>query len=428
MIASGEVNPAFYEALGLESGELAGAAGGVGLTRTEPHLRNTCSPNHTRVMNSPPRGLTSGPSYDPGPREFIYGTTEARRQHYVPRMYLRSFASSAGGPVPFHNLETGKSGTASVKKLAAEKDRYNFEFEGATISAEEWLGTVEAAAAPWLERLREAEEQLDIPAEGMVALARFMSAQFFRSPAFSSWLESNKRHLVGKIKEQARLILPQDQFEHWDSKPDEVWLQQDPNVDNETRTMLWLLSGTQGYANMLLTLLDWTLLAAPRGRHFYTSDTAFVRWPSPLDDGVLPGSFVSFDYHLPVSPSRALRLRPRRKRSEELQLATLIVKKASKHDVSIANAVQSVSATRFLYGRGPWLPPDDARQILDRQVYAAALTRVIAVAPAPGVSAKAVSGVADARARDLLAEERAKETEHRAMQTELEQILGYPLS
>ncbi len=371
--------------------------------------------------------MTLGTSYEPGPREFIYGTTEARRQHFVPRMYLRNFAPSTGEPVPFRDLETSSSGTASVKKLAVEKGRYNFEFEGVTISAEDWLGTVEADAAPWLERLRQVEEEQGIPAEGMVALARFMSAQFFRSLAFSSWLESNKRHLVSKIKEIARLMLPQDEFEHWDSKPDEVWLQQDPSADSETKTMLWLLSGAQGYANMLLTLLDWRLLVAPQGRHFYTSDTAFVRWPSPLDDGVLPGSFVSFDYHLPISLSRALRLRPRRKRSKELQLATLIVKKASKHEVSIANSVQSVSATRFLYGRGPWMNQREAQQNLDRQVSAAALTRVIAIEPTPRVSAKALSGVADARSRNLLAGERAKESEHRAMQTELEQMLGYPL-
>ncbi len=308
-------------------------------------------------------------------------------------------------------METGLTSRSSPENLAVAKHRYDINVAGVTLSAEPWLAKVEAAAAPWINHLREAEDDSDLDIETFLALARLASAQFFRSPAFASWMETNKKKLAEKDKEVAGAVFPPEVFKDWEQQPDTTWLNQEPESDLATKEVLRFLEGAQGYANMLMFLMDWTLLRTEHDAKFYTSDAGLVRWPSPLDDGVLPGSFVSFDYYLPISSSRALRLRPRTRQRERPELPRLAFKKASRWDVCIANSVQSVSATRFLYGGGPWLTRNDARRNLDRQMPAAGLSRVIAVTPTPAVSEKAVHGVANARARALLAE-RAKETGH----------------
>ena len=198
-------------------------------------------------------------------------------------------------------------------------------------------------------------------------------------------------------------VLPPELFQLWEDQPDEVWLGQKASEDAAVPDSLWMLEGTQGYANLLVLCMDWTLLEAPDGARFYTSDTPIARRTSHLDDGVLPGSFVSYDYYLPISPSRALRIRPRRGFGSDLRRASILRRKASRWEVSLANSLQSASAVRFLYGRGPWIDRDDGRRNIERQIDAAAMTRVMPVQPTRNIRPSAVLQVADSRSRSMLA-------------------------
>ena len=350
-----------------------------------------------------PTEVTSRHLRDTGPREFIYGSTEAKRQHHVPRVYLRGFAEATDGMVPWWDLERGCSGRDSTNNLGVKKRYYNFALEGVTISAEQWLADVEANAAPWLGLLRETSGELAIGSAGMRSLSRFAAAQFFRSLSFRSQMERYKKDLVTRIKDFARQLLPPELFQFWDNQPDEVWLEQEPSEDAAVQDALWMLEGAQGYANLLVCCMDWTLLDAPNGARFYTSDTPMARRTSHLDDGVLPGSFVSYDYYLPISPARALRIRPRRGFGGDLRISRILPRKASKWEVSIANSLQSASAVRFLYGRGPWIGRDEGRRNIERQIDAAAMTRVMPLQPTRDIRPSAVLQVADARSRSMLA-------------------------
>ena len=289
-------------------------------------------------------GSSSPRPRDVGPREFVYGLTEAKRQHHVPKMYLRAFAEAGDGIVPWRDLETGRTGRASVDNLAVEKRYYDFDFQGVTVSAEPWLADVEAKAAPWLSLLRETSEEGAIAPEGVFCLSRFAAAQFFRSPSFRSQMERYKEDLATRIKEFAGQVLPPELFQLWEDQPDEVWLGQKASEDAAVPDSLWMLEGTQGYANLLVLCMDWTLLEAPDGARFYTSDTPIARRTSHLDDGVLPGSFVSYDYYLPISPSRALRIRPRRGFGSDLQRASILRRKASRWEVSLGDYQDNLTA------------------------------------------------------------------------------------
>ena len=373
-------------------------------------------------------GLSAGSSSprprDVGPREFVYGLTEAKRQHHVPRTYLRAFAEAGDGIVPWRDLETGRTGRASVDNLAVEKRYYDFDFQGVTVSAEPWLAEVEAKAAPWLQLLRETSDEGAIGPEGVLCLSRFAAAQFFRSPSFRSQMERYKEDLATGIKEFARQVLPPEFFQLREDQPDEVWLGQQPGEDSAVEDALWMLGGTQGYANLLVFCMEWTLLEAPDGARFYTSDTPIARRTSHLDDGVLPGSFVSYDYYLPISPLRALRIRPRRGFGSDLRRASILRRKASKWEVSLANSLQSASAVRFLYGRGPWIDRDDGRRNIERQIGAAATTRVMTVQPTGDIRPSAVLQVADVRARSMLAQQGTSATTGGAMLEHIQQVQG----
>ncbi len=372
-------------------------------------LRNMRSRPTVDGMHAREQRLSGGLSplrpRDVGPREFVYGLTEAKRQHHVPKMYLRAFAEAGDGIIPWRDLETGRTGRASVDNLAVERHYYDFDFLGVALSAEPWLAEVEAKAAVWLRLLRETSEEGAIAPDGMLYLSRFAAAQFFRSPSFRSWLERYKADLGTRIKEFARQMLPPEVFQLREDQPHEAWLGQEPSEDAAVPDSLWILEGTQGYANLLVFCMDWTLLEAPDGARFYTSDAPLARRTSHLDDGVLPGSFVSYEYYLPISPLRALRIRPRRGFGSDLRLASILRKKASKREVSLANSMQSASAARFLYGRGPWIDRDDGRRNIARQIGAAATTRVMTVQATGDIRPSAVMQVADARARSMLAQQ-----------------------
>jgi hypothetical protein len=379
-------------------------------------------------MHAHDGGLSGDPllslQRDTGPREFVYGLTEAKRQHHVPEMYLRAFAEAGDGIVPWQDLETGRTGRASVNNLGLEKNCYDFDFQGVTVSAEPWLADVEAKAAPWLRLLRETNAEGAITPEGMLHLSRFAAAQFFRSPSFRSWLERYKADLGTRIKEFARQMLPREASQLWEDRSHEVWLGQETSEDAAVPDALWMLEGTQGYANLLVFCMDWTLLEAPDGARFYTSDTPLARRTSHLDDGVLPGSFVSYDYYLPISPLRALRIRPRLGFGSEPRRASLLRSKASKWEVSLANSLQSASAMRSLYGRGPWIDREQGRRNIERQIDAAAATRVMTVQPTGDIRPSAMLQVANVRARSILSQQGARAVFGGAVLEHMERVQG----
>ena len=402
--------PAFSQWLSEEAVELSGSSRPWPWWR-HPQLRNIRSRPTFDGMHAHDGGLPEDPlpsrQRDTGPREFIYGLTEAKRQHYVPKMYLRGFAEAEDGMVPWWHLESGRTGRASVNNLGLEKNYYDFDFQGVTVSAEPWLADVEAKAAPWFGFLRETSDEQAIEPEGLLWLSRFAAAQFLRSPSFRSQMERHKEELAAKIKEFTRQALPREFSQLWEDQPDEFWLGQKEDKD-AVPSSLWMLEGTQGYANLLVFCMDWTLLEAPDGARFYTSDTPMARRTSHLDDGVLPGSFVSYDYYLPISPLRALRIRPRRGFGSDLRLASILRKKASRWEVSIANSLQSASAVRSLYGRGPWIDREQGRLNIERQIGAAAATRVMTVQPTGDIRPSAVLQVANVRARSILSQQGAR--------------------
>ena len=345
-------------------------------------------------------------SDDRGPRKFIYGLTDAKRQHTVAQVYLKRFADS-DADIPWLDLDTGRAGVAGSQNLAVRKGYHDFDIEGMPVSFEGWLGQVEGDAAPWLAEIATNPESAEVTLEGQLYLARFMAAQYFRGPGFRSHMNALEDEMVAKIKDFAGKMLPPEVFEYWDAQPDDAWLQRKPDEDADVKDVAWFLEGTQGWANLFLGLMEWEVLSAPKHRRFYTSDAALVRRRSPRAPSYDPGSFGSWDYYLPVSPNVVLQLRPEPPGTAQEPLPIALVGRISRWELSLANSLQTLGANRFLYGRGPWLDRKTAERNLQTITAASATTRLVAIAPSERVSARHVLSIANERAAELLQRDRS---------------------
>ncbi len=304
-------------------------------------------------------------------QEPILGTTEVKNQHYIPQMYLRGFAR--GDQVRMVDLGTGKDSIrTNVRNAGAQRGFNNFRIDEFEVSTENWLSELEAAADPFLKRLRADPSQLlRFTFDEEMDLARFLAALSLRVPAFRGFLDSLQSHLLEKIKPIARAYLEHQHkgddetinriWADWEQQPPEWWLQQEHPFDHAEDTAK-MLEGVQGFTNMLWSM-PWRIGRVPERIRLYTSDNPMHGYLQPIREWWEHGSFATFWYYVPLSPSVLLRLSPFTYRPEEAEVGDpgeRAVRDFSGWDAAMAMHVQSRGATQYLYGDGPYIAKDEA--------------------------------------------------------------------
>ena len=310
--------------------------------------------------------------------EPILSPTEVKRQHYVPRAYLRGFAGEDGN-LRVVDLEAGKEFRASEANAGLEGHFYDIEIEGEALSTESWLSDLESKALPVIQRLLENPNEISRLSRGEeLALARFVAAFVFRTPAFRAWAEElstslsiqTREMMVGMLANSYDLS-PQDAEEltvQWEKES----LGPEANgneVPAATEMSTRMLGETQGFANLIMAA-PWRIGCASGPLQLYTSDNPVSGYLRPVRPWWDTGAFASRDYYLALSKEILLKFerRPDHNSSDgdPRHYASRRHRDFSAWEVSIARHVISRGATRFLYGDGTVVPRQCAEQCLNQ--------------------------------------------------------------
>ncbi len=308
--------------------------------------------------------------------EPVLRPTNVKRQHYVPRVYLRPFVGQDDN-IRVVDLDTGSEYRTSIENAAVETYFNDLEVEGLRVSTEDWLAELEGKAASVIKQLTMSPETIGgLSLEEELALARFIAALKFRTPGFREWKTKVTSPIISQIKEilRAQLYHQYDRkeadatWEIWKDKPDYWWLGQEaPEQPAEGTT--YMLGEVQGFAN-LLRAAPWRIGRAAGSLRLYTSDNPVSAYLSPVRPWWDGGAFSSFAYYLSLAPDVLLKIDRRPYKDEQGDsLAPQGERRYgdfSDWEVSFAQHVITKDATRFLYGEALVVPRDCATDCLER--------------------------------------------------------------
>ena len=294
--------------------------------------------------------------------ESILGRTQTRRQHFVPRLYLKPFTRN-DGKIRVVDLQEEREYVSSLSNVAVEARFYDITVDGQDYSAEDWLAELEGDAASVLRLLlvdpgaitRLTDEQEN-------SLSRFVAALSTRTPFRRQELDDTlntvfsqiEKNLQGQSVHQFGKAQGQAMYEEWQAKPfHERYGEQEPTQVASTTN--FLLSEVQGFAN-LLRAAPWRLGEVLGQTRLYASDNPVSRYLRPVRPWWEVGAYSSFHYFLPLSPGLLLKIE-RRPDSDDSDSETSPwgerrEKGFSEWEISMARHIISRDASRYLYGDG----------------------------------------------------------------------------
>ncbi|MBA7473357.1 hypothetical protein ES707_08694 [subsurface metagenome] len=300
--------------------------------------------------------------------------TKAKRQHYVPRVLLRSFV--VDGRIRIFDLEKGTEYRTSVGNTAVEAQFYNESIANLCLSTEGWLAKLEGDATPVINELLDNLDNVrSLSVDKEFYIARFLVALRFRTPAFRDYNDKLFTSILQQIKDMAKKqIYHQHNKEKADtiweeikSKPDHWWFNE-PEPQQAAKITNFMLGEVQGFAN-LLRAAPWRIGMAPDSICLYTSDNPVAGYLRPVHPWWEGAAFASLTYFIPLSPRVLLKIdrRPDKKDNEKLQpQGERCYKDFSEWEVSFARHVVTNDSVRYLYGEGPVIPKDCATSCLER--------------------------------------------------------------
>lgn len=204
-----------------------------------------------------------------------------KKQHYLPRFYLAGFGEN--GKVWVHKKESGVYELRNPKTLATKHHYYTvLDEEGIKdATVENVLGTVESTAAQIIAKLETPEI---ITISDKIHLAQFVALMKFRVPAFERWFaDFSEATIKQKMKDDfpsvesiSEKMKEMDGYDPAEPDRAEGIFQglQDPKyrvVPNASARIAAMLSATLEISR-LLAFMEWTLLVAPEGVSFVTTD------------------------------------------------------------------------------------------------------------------------------------------------------------
>ena len=301
--------------------------------------------------------------------------TEAKRQHYVPRMYLEAF-TGVDGKIRVLDLDDEKEFRTSVQNAAVENYFNDIEVGDECLSTEDWLSELEGLASPVIAKLiNDPSSICSLSLDEEYRIARFVTALRFRTPAFREWNNDLMSRMASQVKEiikgglyhQLKKEEADAYWNIWKEKPDHGWFHQSDSYQ-PSATSVSMLSEVQGFANLLIAA-PWRIGNVPDCIQLYTSDNPVSSYLRPVHPWWEGGAFASFDYFIPLSPRVLLRVerRPYHGDNETLERrGGRRCRDFSGAEISFARHVVTVNATRYLFGEGPIVPRECATSCIER--------------------------------------------------------------
>lgn len=308
--------------------------------------------------------------------EPILAQTQTRRQHFVPRLYLKPFTRN-DDKIRVIDLQEERECVSSLNNVAVQSRFCDVKLDGEDYSAEDWLAKLESKAVSVLRVLL--NDPLAITAladEQENALARFIAAQTFRTPFRRQEINDMLDPALLQIEQIAQGMFVNNlgeteglaSFKEWQARPlHERFGEEEP--EQPASMTNYLLGEVQGFAN-LLRAAPWRIGRALSSRRLYTSDNPVSRYLRPVRPWWETGAFSSFDYFLPLSPEILLKFERRpdlaKSDKEASPWGVRRRKDFSGWEISMACHVISRDASRFLYGGGLVVSKQCAVSCLDR--------------------------------------------------------------
>ena len=308
--------------------------------------------------------------------EPILGRTQTKRQHFVPRLYLKPFTRS-DGKIRVVDLQEEREYVSSLRNAAVETRFYDVTVEEQDYSAEDWLAELEGDAASVLRLLLvEPSAIAELTDEQENSLSRFIAAQILRTPrkrqelddtidgVFSQIEQGLKGQFVNRFGDTQGLV----KYAEWQAKPfHERYGEQEPTQPASITNSL--LSEVQGFANQLRGA-PWRIGNALGRARLYASDNPAPGYLRPVRPWWEVGAFPSLQYFLPLSPELLLTIE-RRPDSDDLDTKASPwgerrKKNFSAWEISMARHIISRDASRYLYGDGLVVSKQCAVSCLDR--------------------------------------------------------------
>jgi hypothetical protein len=315
--------------------------------------------------------------------EPVLAPTEVKRQHYVPKLYLRAFADPSD-QVRVVDLDEGKEYRTSLDNVALQGRFNDVQLGGIVVSNEGWLSELEGQAAPLLKRLIDDPAQITALTDiEQMQLARFLASMRFRVPAFREMVEALSADMVSFAKGVAKDMVTNKHdpetasriWAEWEKHPEEWWLGQSEAL-NTAALAASMLREVQGYANLLFAM-PWRVGRVPASSRLYTSDNPVHGYLRPVRPWWEHGAFASLTYYIPLSRSVLLKIDHLPARGDQPIDApgARAHKDFSGWHVGMALCIASAHATRFVYGDGLVVGRDSA--VRDLKTYS---QRALAVA------------------------------------------------
>ena len=307
--------------------------------------------------------------------EPILSKTQTKRQHFVPRLYLKNFAMT-DGKIRVFDLQENREYFPSLENVAVQTRFYDVTLEGQDYSAEDWLAELEGTASGILQLLLDEPTAIAmLTDEQENTLARFIAALIMRTPfkrqeiktatdgVFSQIDQMAQRQFVHLFGEAEGLT----KYEEWLAKPfNERYGEEEPTQSASLTHSL--LGEVQGFAN-LLRAAPWRIGSTLSHSRLYTSDNPVSRYARAVRPWWDVG-FSSFHYYLPLSPEILLKIERRPDTADlnkdESPWGKRCKKDFSEWEISMARHIVSRDASRYLYGDGLVVSKQCAVSCLDR--------------------------------------------------------------
>jgi len=190
-------------------------------------------------------------------------STEPVRQHFVPKVYLRSFCKHPieDERIYTHDIKTGKSYVASITRTAVTKHFYTIaQGDGYKPTVvEDELSAIESAVAPIIRAIQRAEALPDDP-DAISVLATFIATLYLRTP--------QGRRVIYGYREEVRASESPESPTHQHGL-DEIISLDDEEI-NELSSISTVVVGKR--VGIHLRHMHWRLLRT-KGSYFITSES-----------------------------------------------------------------------------------------------------------------------------------------------------------
>ena len=124
-----------------------------------------------------------------------------RNQHYVPQFLLKNFVSGKKDQIHVYDKMNSSIFKTKVRNIAAERDFYNFNFQGEELTLEESITSIEDTSAKIINKIIAKRSLKEITFEELGKLCYFTALQFQRTKNMRKRVEGWDKLIQDKIIE-----------------------------------------------------------------------------------------------------------------------------------------------------------------------------------------------------------------------------------